>query len=87
MKIPVIVYTGVITSMLMLAIRAFGFGAPWYGRRCILGAFFFVMSDTILAFELFYADFPYSGVLVMLTYGIAQWLIVSGSLYYLRNRI
>lgn len=87
MKIPVVVYTGVITAMLVLAIRAFGFGSPWYGRRCIVGALLFVISDTTLAFELFYADFAYSGVLVMATYGLAQWLIVSGSLYYLRNRI
>ncbi|WP_341841910.1 lysoplasmalogenase [Chitinophaga caseinilytica] len=87
MKIPVVFYTIVITSMLILAVRAFGFGAPWYGVRCILGAFFFVVSDTVLAFQLFYADFPFSGVVVMATYGVAQWLIVSGSLYYLRNRI
>lgn len=87
MQIPVVAYTAVITGMFVLAVRAFGFGAPWYGMRCILGAFLFLVSDTVLAFELFYADFPYSGVVVMATYGVAQWLLVSGSLYYLKNRI
>ncbi len=87
MKIPVIAYTAVITGMFILSVRAFSFGAPWYGRRCIFGAFLFVVSDSVLAFQLFYADFPYSGVVVMATYGVAQWLLVSGSLYYLRNRI
>lgn len=87
MRIPVIAYTAVITSMFILSVRAFGFGAPWYGMRAILGAFFFVVSDTVLAFQLFYADFSHSGIVVMATYGVAQWLLVSGSLYYLRNRI
>ncbi|MBK8112228.1 MAG: hypothetical protein IPK46_18875 [Saprospiraceae bacterium] len=39
-----------------------------------------MVSDLSLAYHKFVAAIPMSGVLVMLTYAFAQWLIVKGIL-------
>lgn len=44
------------------------------------GALLFMVSDLSLAYHKFVAAIPMSGVLVMLTYAFAQWLIVKGIL-------
>lgn len=84
MKIPVIVYAAVISIMLLSTILAFGLNGTQAGRLCVSGAVLFVFSDSLLAVEKFYMDFPGSGVLIMLTYGCAQWMIVEGSTRYLK---
>lgn len=84
MKIPVIVYAAVISIMLLSAILAFGLNGTQAGRLCVSGAVLFVFSDSLLAVEKFYMDFPGSSVLIMLTYGCAQWMIVEGSTRYLK---
>ncbi|WP_162946547.1 lysoplasmalogenase [Chitinophaga barathri] len=85
MKPAVIVYTAVISLMFLSAVRAFGLNSSKAGRLCIGGALLFVLSDSILAIEKFLTPFPGSGILVMLTYGIAQWMIVDGSLRHLKT--
>ncbi|PCJ93217.1 MAG: lysoplasmalogenase [Flavobacteriaceae bacterium] len=42
----------------------------------LIGALCFIASDTLLAFNKFYQHFSVSAVLIMLTYGLAQVLIV-----------
>jgi hypothetical protein len=44
-----------------------------------------VLSDSVLAVEKFLTAFPGSGIVVMLTYGTAQWMIVEGSLRHLKT--
>ena len=44
----------------------------------LTGAVCFVLSDTLLALNKFYAPFPYAAPLVMLTYCAAQYLITKG---------
>lgn len=85
MRIPVLVYGFIITLMLLSAVFAFGVNGSPTGKLCVSGAALFVISDSLLAVHLFYAHFPGSGVLVMLTYGCAQWLIVEGSTRYLKS--
>jgi len=46
----------------------------------VLGAALFIISDSILAINRFSHTIPFSGVAVMSTYIIAQWLIVNGLL-------
>jgi uncharacterized membrane protein YhhN len=53
------------------------------GRYCIAGAFLFLCSDSVLALNKFYQAFPGAGVLIMLSYGLAQFAIAKGSLLYL----
>ena len=86
MKIPVIVYGLVISTMLLSALHL-----PITKNReasigLMMGAVLFVISDSVLAINKFYRPFEYSGVLIMLTYGLAQWFIVNGAILYLRNK-
>lgn len=66
--IPVLAYITVISFMLWSAIMT---GNPW----AIVGSVLFVISDSILSWNMFISDVPYSGVLIMSTYYSAQFLI------------
>ena len=50
------------------------------GKLFKIGAFVFIISDTLLALNKFYKPFEMGDVSVMLTYGIAQLLIVSAAI-------
>ena len=73
MKIPVILYAIIISTMLLMAVKT-------KNRMLIFGAFFFVISDSILSFRLFIVKGLIYEVLVMLTYVLAQYLLVKGML-------
>ena len=56
-----------------------------FGWRILVGGLFFVASDGILALHAFNGiDFPLRHAVVMGTYLIAEWLLVSGMV---RNRL
>ena len=77
MKIPVLVYVMVITTMLWrsfvqrknskLALFAF------------IGAVFFTVSDTFIAIYRFYEAFPFDRELTITTYWLAQYLIFTST--------
>lgn len=75
---PVIVYAFVIVSMAYIAcLRHRNITGYW----CVfIGALVFVSSDTLLAVNKFVTPLPVPGLLVMLTYGIGQYLIVIGTI-------
>lgn len=50
----------------------------------LAGAALFVLSDSVLAINKFYQSFELAGLLIMLTYGAAQYFIVKGAIEYLR---
>ncbi|MFQ3174255.1 MAG: putative membrane protein YhhN [Flavobacterium sp.] len=80
LKIPVFVYALVISTMLLFAFKGFLIWeepANWY---ILLGAIIFVSSDSILAFDKFYTPIMQGSFLIMVTYLIAQYLIVKGIL-------
>lgn len=82
LKIPVFVYALVISTMLLFAFKGFLIWkepANWY---ILLGAIIFVSSDSILAFDKFYvgASIMQAPFLIMVTYLLAQYLIVKGIL-------
>ena len=80
MKIPVIAYAFVISMMLWLSLQVSQkFGAS--AKYILLGAFFFVFSDTLLSIQLFHTDFYRAHLFVMLTYLLAQFLLVYGLIY------
>lgn len=66
--IPVIAYITVISLMLWSAIMT---GNRW----AMLGSLLFVISDSILSWNMFVSDIRYSGVWIMTTYYAAQFLI------------
>lgn len=85
MKMPVIIYGLVISFMLVLALHMLFIRNKQAGMLMTLGAILFVISDSILAFNKFYWSFTLAGVWIMLTYGIAQYLIVKGASRYIRS--
>jgi uncharacterized membrane protein YhhN len=85
MKIPVLVYGVVISFMLMLAMHMLLIKQKIAGRWMMTGALLFVISDSILAINKFYHPFPAAGILIMITYGLAQLFIVQGAIKYLRQ--
>ena len=80
LKIPVIVYAIVLSTMLLFAFKGY---LKWNSPANIyilLGAVIFVSSDSILAFNKFYETLKFSSLLIMSTYITAQYLIVVGIL-------
>ena len=86
MKIPVLVYGIVISFMFMLAMHMLFIKNKIAGKWMMSGALFFVLSDSILAINKFYQPFEAAGVLIMLTYGLAQLFIIEGAIRYIRNQ-
>jgi len=86
MKIPVVAYGIVISFMLMLALHLLALSNKSAGRMIFTGALLFVASDSLLAINKFYQPFTSAGVLIMLTYGLAQFCIVQGLVQYLSQK-
>jgi len=42
------------------------------------------LSDSVLAINQFYQSFPLAGVIIMLTYGLAQLFIIEGAIKYIK---
>jgi uncharacterized membrane protein YhhN len=80
LKIPVLVYAIVICSMLYFAFKGSFIWTKLSNNPILLGAVFFVTSDSILAFNKFYSPIPFGSFLIMLTYIAAQYFIVNGIL-------
>ena len=80
MKIPVIIYALVISTMLLVAIKGYFTWNSKSGKLLLIGAVFFVLSDSILAINKFYVPIYLSSFWIMSTYITAQFLIVNGVL-------
>ncbi|MEO8772030.1 MAG: lysoplasmalogenase [Ferruginibacter sp.] len=78
LTIPVIIYACVLTIMLLCSLRAYNFLNAASRLSLILGAICFVISDSLLAINKFYAPFAAAGFLIMLTYCLAQYFILNG---------
>jgi uncharacterized membrane protein YhhN len=80
LKIPVLVYAIVITTMLFFAFKG---SLKWVipaNNYILIGAIVFVSSDSILAFNKFYSPIEHASFYIMATYCLAQYLIVTGIL-------
>jgi uncharacterized membrane protein YhhN len=75
---PVRIYGLVICLMLLLALQLYFRDRRPANLQIAAGALLFVISDSLLALNKFYRPFEMAGLLVMLTYAFAQWLIVGG---------
>ncbi|MEY2918515.1 MAG: hypothetical protein RIS73_2229 [Bacteroidota bacterium] len=78
LKIPVMVYAVVICSMLLCSLHIFLKVNKPANLFYLVGAVFFVLSDSLLAINKFYQLFAFAGVFIMLTYCAAQYFIVTG---------
>ena len=80
LKIPVVIYAVVLSTMLLLAIKGIFIWQSPLGKIILFGAVFFVVSDSLLAINKFHHPIPYASFLIMSTYLLAQFLIVYGIL-------
>ncbi|MAB50027.1 MAG: lysoplasmalogenase [Flavobacteriaceae bacterium] len=80
MLVPVIIYMIVILSMATSAFMRKGIVNSSSYNLVFIGAIFFMISDSILALNKFYQPIPFSNISIMLTYALAQYLIVLGIL-------
>jgi uncharacterized membrane protein YhhN len=85
MKLPVRIYGIFISFMFMLAMHMLFIKNKTAGRWMIAGAFLFVVSDSVLAINKFYQSFESAGIIIMLTYGLAQLFIIEGAIRYIRS--
>jgi len=82
MKLPVRIYGIIISFMFMLALHMLYLQNKQAGRWMMLGALLFIISDSVLAINKFYKPFEMAGVIIMLTYGLAQLFIIEGARRY-----
>lgn len=80
LKIPVFTYAIILSTMLLFAFKGYLKWSKPAGSYILLGAIIFVSSDSILAFNKFYEPILYSSFFIMVTYLMAQYLIVVGIL-------
>jgi uncharacterized membrane protein YhhN len=79
--LPVVIYAIVISTMLFFALKGnFQWNTIPY-HAVLVGAVFFISSDSILAFNKFYQPIPQASFLIMATYLLAQYSIVWGILH------
>lgn len=87
----IVPYTGEMQAPVMAYILAIGvmlMGTAVCDRplnRLFVGAFIFVLSDLLIAMNQFIVVIPWAGVFIMITYYVAQYLIVMGVLSKVEN--
>ncbi len=80
MTVPVIVYGATLVTMVWMIPRAFALSNTSFGLTALAGGLLFIISDGSLAYNKFISPFPSAGIVVMLTYGMAQWLIAGSAI-------
>jgi uncharacterized membrane protein YhhN len=85
LKYPVIVYGLVISFMLLVAMHLYDLEDNLTARYLLTGAIFFVISDSVLALNKFYQSYTWGGWIIMITYVLAQWLLVKGLTRYINH--
>ena len=80
LKIPVMVYAGVLSYMVLNALFRFGRTSAISFAMVFGGAILFMMSDTLLAINKFLEPIQHEGFWIMTTYISGQFLIVRGLL-------
>ncbi|MFM6949142.1 MAG: lysoplasmalogenase [Aquirufa sp.] len=78
LRIPVIIYAFALGSMLYFALQRIQISTSNNYWQIAMGAFLFVVSDSLLAFGKFYYSFPGNSFIVMSTYIISQLLLIKG---------
>ena len=87
MAIPVFIYAIAVGSMGMMAALRFKSVSSRSFSLVLLGAVLFIISDSIIALDKFLFDgqLPFTSMIIMSTYIVAQFLIVKGLIGQLRR--
>lgn len=80
LTVPVIAYVVVIACMAILAAFRWMRTFPRSFWLVMIGALFFMASDSLLAVNRFIKPFDWSPAVIIITYAIAQFLIAAGAL-------
>ncbi|NVK24800.1 MAG: lysoplasmalogenase [Gammaproteobacteria bacterium] len=80
LMVPVVCYLIVISCMALMTFYS-QLTNPWL----MLGGLSFVTSDALIGLDKFYMDIPHAGLLIMLTYYLAQFSLVKGFLFSQKN--
>ncbi len=80
LQIPILAYGLTIMTMLLTALNRWKSVVKISFQWVFIGAILFVLSDSLIAISRFVQPFPMSGVAIMLTYAVGQFLIVEGVL-------
>ncbi len=80
LKIPVMIYALVITTMALQALFRFGYTTNKSFALVFIGAILFMVSDSLLAINKFLMPVQFASLGIMATYMVAQYLIVEGVL-------
>jgi uncharacterized membrane protein YhhN len=83
--IPVSVYAVVIVTMSLFALWRIGSSNKISTALIILGAFTFMISDSLIALNKFVAPFEYAQIFIMITYCLAQLWITLGTIQHRRK--
>jgi uncharacterized membrane protein YhhN len=86
LNLPVRIYGVVLSFMFMLALHTLFNKNKKAGWLIAIGATLFLISDSTLAFNKFYSPIHYGEFIVMLTYGLAQLLIIMGAIRYFNSQ-
>jgi uncharacterized membrane protein YhhN len=78
---PVMLYTVVISVMVLLALNRYGKVCDRSFWPIAAGASIFVVSDSLLAWNKFVSPMDYSHIYIMASYGTAQFLIAVGGVF------
>jgi len=87
LAVPVIAYAITLFFLVQCVLHAFHFSRQPSGWYSLIGAILFTISDALIATGKFYRPLPAGDILVMLTYGFAQWGLVYGGTEYFRVKI
>lgn len=85
LAIPVLVYASTIVLMAVFALNRKGSTNYTSYQWVFLGAFLFVISDSFIAINKFVIPVPQAGLIIMVTYIAAQYLIVKGCIAHTKN--
>lgn len=85
MLLPVSVYAVVIGSMTAVALRRHGATNTSSFMAVMAGALLFVLSDSLIAWNKFQGAISHASLWIMLTYMMAQYLLVQGIIWHKKN--
>ena len=80
LKIPVMIYAFVISLMAVMAVNRKGRVNTLSYNLIFYGAIFFLISDSVLAYNKFVSSIKFAGIAIMSTYMAAQYLITIGAI-------
>lgn len=86
MKLPVLIYSIVLAAMGMAALSRYKKTDSYSFIFVTAGALFFILSDSIIALNKFRSSVANASIYIMLTYIIAQYLIVTGCMLHIKQK-